>query len=452
MLYTLHKNIGPSQALRSAINDLRTIISRRMQSHFNQSAFHLDPWLSEHFNGNLFKQDIAKHLPQLSSADEWIVLLLALTPHLDPAFFSSIITEHLPNGGDFPEFGGARGNGHRGLLPTGETAQFIIAGVDMERRLQLQKLFEEDHFFYRNDILYLEPVREGEPFMSGRIILSPEWANLLLTGKESKPKFSTEFPAKLTTTKMNWNDLVLHPYTTEQIEDIKRWIRYHHIIEADANLSRKINPGYRVLFHGPPGTGKTLTAALIGKEFEKDVYRIDLSQIVSKYIGETEKNLNKIFDKAEHKDWILFFDEADALFGKRTSVQSAHDKYANQEVSFLLQRIEEFNGLMILASNFKSNIDEAFLRRFHSIIHFPMPNAQERCKLWKQSIPESVSFHDVDELKQLADKYEISGASIINVIQYATLKALGREGHPELILNDLVNGIRRELLKEEKSV
>jgi DNA polymerase III delta prime subunit len=412
----------------------------------------MDSWLSGNFNGNLFKSDITQHMPQLSTADEWIVFMLALTPHLDPAFFSSIITEHLPSGGDFPEFGGAKGNGHRGLLPTGETAQFVIAGADIEKRLQLQKLFGEGHFFYQNDILYLEQVREGEPFMSGRIILSPEWIDLVLTGKESRPKFSTEFPAKLATTKMSWEDLVLHPYTAEQIEDIKRWVRFHHIIEADANLSRKINPGYRVLFHGPPGTGKTLTAALIGKEFQKDVYRIDLSQIVSKYIGETEKNLNKIFDKAQHKDWILFFDEADALFGKRTSVQSAHDKYANQEVSFLLQRIEEFNGLMILASNFKSNIDEAFLRRFHSVVHFPMPNALERLKLWKQSIPESAPFHNVEELKQLADKYEISGASIINVIQYATLKALSRENRPEIHFNDLVNGVRRELLKEEKSV
>lgn len=451
MLYTLHKNTGTAHALRLALNDLRTIISQRLQSHLNQSPLHLDKWLSENFNGNLFKQDITQHLPQSPSTDEWLVLMLALTPHLDPAFFSAIITENLPNGGDFPEFGAVKASSHRGLLPTGETAQFVIAGTDIEKRLQLQKLFSEDHFFYQNDILYLEPVREGEPFMSGRIILSSEWIDLLLSGKKSKPKFSTEFPAKLATTKMNWTDLVLHPYTAEQIEDIKHWIRFHHILEMDANLSRKINPGYRVLFHGPPGTGKTLTAALIGKEFEKDVYRIDLSQIVSKYIGETEKNLNKIFDKAQHKDWILFFDEADALFGKRTSVQSAHDKYANQEVSFLLQRIEEFNGLMILASNFKSNIDEAFLRRFHAVVHFPMPNAQERLKLWKQSIPGSVHFNHLEDLKQLADKYEITGASIINVMQYATLKALSREGQPQIHYNDLVNGIRRELLKEEKS-
>ncbi|TDH27272.1 ATP-binding protein [Segetibacter sp. 3557_3] len=337
------------------------------------------------------------------------------------------------------------------MLPTGETAQFIIAGSDLDRRLAVEAMFKDEHFFYQNDITWLEGVKEGEPVMSGRIILSPEWVNYLLTGNEVKPKFSPDFPAKLVVTKMNWDDLVLHTFTAEQIEDVKRWFKYHQVLEADPNLSRKINMGYRVLFHGPPGTGKTLTAGLMGKEFEKDVYRVDLSQIVSKYIGETEKNLSKIFDRAEHKDWILFFDEADALFGKRTNVQSSHDKYANQEVSFLLQRVEDFSGLLILASNYKSNMDEAFLRRFHSIVHFPMPNSLERFKLWKQSLPQSIKHHPGLNLLQLAEAHEISGASILNIVQYASLKALSRDDKT-LYHDDLLNGIRRELRKEEKSM
>jgi SpoVK/Ycf46/Vps4 family AAA+-type ATPase len=137
---------------------------------------------------------------------------------------------------------------------------------------------------------------------------------------------------------------------------------------------KQTEQGYRALFHGPPGTGKTLTAALVGKEFDIPVYRIDLSMVVSKYIGETEKNLELLFDRAEKKGWILFFDEADALFGKRTDVKDAHDRFTNQEVSYLLQRIEDYNGLVILATNMKSNIDEAFIRRLHLVIHFPLPS------------------------------------------------------------------------------
>lgn len=127
-----------------------------------------------------------------------------------------------------------------------------------------------------------------------------------------------------------------------------------------------------LLFIGEPGTGKKTTASLIAHQLNKEVYRIDLSMVVSKYIGETEKNLKKIFDAAEHKNWILFFDEADALFGKRTNVRDAHDKYANQEIAYLLQRIEDYQGIVILATNMKNNIDDAFIRRFDSIIHFPL--------------------------------------------------------------------------------
>ena len=450
MLHAVHKNLSPQHTLDAALNSLRQFIIQRMQAHFNQQPFDFTASAEEAFGRNLLQATLSKQIPQLTTVSELTILILAIVPHIQPNFFESIIAEHLPNGGDFPEFGGVKGTTHRGMLPTGETAQFIIAGNTIETRLEVLSLFEEGHFFYQNDIIWLEPVKEGEPLMSGRIILAPEWVNSILTGKEIKPKFSPDFPAKLVQTKMAWSDLVLHPFTAEQIEDIKRWFRFHHILEADENLSRKINMGYRVLFHGPPGTGKTLTAGLMGKEFGKDVYRVDLSQIVSKYIGETEKNLSKIFDRAEHKDWILFFDEADALFGKRTNVQSSHDKYANQEVSFLLQRVEDFHGLLILASNYKSNMDEAFLRRFHSIVHFPMPNAQERLKLWKQSLPSAIQHHGRLELMQLAESHEISGASILNIVQYASLKALSRED--KMLYNeDLLHGIKRELRKEEKS-
>lgn len=451
MLHAIHKDTPPSYALDTAMNSLRQLIIRRMQAYFQQQPFDFTVSADEAFGKDALQETVSKQIPQLKTASELAILILAIVPHIQPNFFETIIAEHLPNGGDFPEFGGVKGTTHRGMLPTGETAQFIIAGNNIDARLEVLSLFEEQHFFYQNDIIRIETVKEGEPFMSGRLILAPEWVNALLTGKEIKPRFSPDFPAKLVQTKMTWDDLVLHPFTGEQIEDVKRWFHYHHILETDENLSRKINLGYRVLFHGPPGTGKTLTAGLMGKEFNKDVYRVDLSQIVSKYIGETEKNLSKIFDRAEHKNWILFFDEADALFGKRTNVQSSHDKYANQEVSFLLQRVEDFSGLLILASNYKSNMDEAFLRRFHSIVHFPMPNAQERLKLWKQTLPASIRHYGRLDLTQIAESHEISGASIVNIVQYASLKALSRDD--KMLYNeDLLHGIKRELRKEEKSI
>jgi SpoVK/Ycf46/Vps4 family AAA+-type ATPase len=171
-------------------------------------------------------------------------------------------------------------------------------------------------------------------------------------------------------TEQSWKELALDTGTLTQIEGIKNWLRQSASIKQARRITRKPKPGFRALFFGPSGTGKTSTAALIGKELGKEVYKIDLSRVVSKYIGETEKNLELVFTSAKDKDWILFFDEADALFGKRTDVKDTHDRYANQEVTYLLQRMEEYNGLAILATNMKSNIDPAFIRRFNSIIRF----------------------------------------------------------------------------------
>jgi SpoVK/Ycf46/Vps4 family AAA+-type ATPase len=171
-------------------------------------------------------------------------------------------------------------------------------------------------------------------------------------------------------TDQSWNDLLLDKETLKQVDEIKTWLKNSSSAKPDSSLKKKPKAGYRTLFYGPAGTGKTSTAALIGKELNKPVYKVDLSMAVSKYIGETEKNLELIFAHAKDKDWILFFDEADALFGKRTEPKDSHDKYANQEVSYLLQRMEDYNGLVILATNMKSNIDKAFTRRFNSILRF----------------------------------------------------------------------------------
>jgi SpoVK/Ycf46/Vps4 family AAA+-type ATPase len=321
----------------------------------------------------------------------------------------------------------------------------------VQQRLEVQQLFAEDHFFYRQGILWLDPVKEGEPCMSGRIIIAADWLDKIMFGKETAPRFGLDFPAKRISTTMLWEDAVLHPQTMQQINDLQVWLEHHHRLLEDENLKRKIKPGYRVLFYGPSGTGKTLTASLLGKQFNMDVYRIDLSQIVSKYIGETEKNLESVFRKAESKNWILFFDEADALFGKRTNVQSSHDKYANQEVSYLLQRVEDYPGLLILASNFKNNLDEAFIRRFHALVHFPIPTAGDRFKIWQKSMPATLKPDQSVNLNELASKYELSGAAILNAVQYATLQCYATNS-TSILNNHLLDGIRKEFMKEEKTI
>ena len=194
----------------------------------------------------------------------------------------------------------------------------------------------------------------------------------------------------------------------------------------DWGLSKFLKAGYRSLFYGPPGTGKTLAATLLGKKNGMDVYRVDLSMIVSKYIGETEKNLAHVFDLAENRNWILFFDEADALFGKRTSTNTSNDRHANQEVAYLLQRIEDFPGIIILATNLRSNIDEAFSRRFQSVIYFPMPTEELRAELWRKMLPAQWLGGNADELIAIAAETELSGGAIANVVRGCAI-ALAKE-------------------------
>jgi len=441
-LQNYHQNINRSLLF------LQDILNRRLADFFkkeNAEAFSLPPISIEPDDAPL-NHFLIRHQPNI---EEYIILLMALMPHVQPNFIDSVIQQYLPNGGEFAEIGGVKGSNHRSMLATGETALFLLAGNNIEKRMQCMHYFSPDHFFAKENVLHLEPVKEGEPIMSGKIILQPEYVDLFTIGAVSKPVFSPDFPAKPVTTKMDWDDLVITAKTAKQIDDIKIWLYHNSTFMQDWGIDKRIKPGYRALFYGPPGTGKTLTATLLGKQFEKEVYRIDLSQVVSKYIGETEKNLEKVFKKAENKNWILFFDEADALFGKRSNVQNAHDKYANQEVSYLLQRVEDFPGLIILASNYKSNIDQAFVRRFNSIIHFPMPNASERCRIWKTSIPPKATLDTDVDLTAIATKYELSGSAIVNVIHYACLQTISRNS-TVICREDIIEGFKREYEKEDK--
>lgn len=381
---------------------------------------------------------------------ERVVFVLSLIPHLKPQILDIFFSKNASNSRSFTEFGGRNDQSQLGFIPTGETALFILAGEKLERRLAFSALFDAEHFFVSHDILRLEGNGDKEPLLSGSLTLSREVIDLVTMGTIRSPLFSSDFPAKRIETGLDWSDLVLDPYTMERVMEIKAWINHGWRLLNDLGLGKKIKPGYRSLFYGPSGTGKTLTASLLGKATGLDVYRIDLSLVVSKYIGETEKNIEKVFTKAEHRNWILFFDEADALFGKRTSINDAHDRFANQEVSYLLQRVEDYAGVAILASNLKSNIDEAFSRRFQSVIHFPMPGRNERHLLWKNAFSGHIKLADNIDLGQYAADYELSGGAIINVVRYAALMMLN-DNETVISARDLKEGIRREMQKEGRS-
>jgi hypothetical protein len=382
--------------------------------------------------------------------DERMVLILTLIPHVRPQALDLFFTHNKNIDRGFTEFGGWRGKSHGGMLPTCETAAFILAGDDLERRFEVSKLFDADHYFARHKIISIESPGGGEPFFGSALILAQDYLNRFTTGQHHKPDYSAGFPAKLITTPLGWKDLVVAPEVMDEIENINTWLRQGSELMRRWGLERAVKPGYRTLFYGPPGTGKTLTATLLGKSIGVDVYRIDLSMIVSKYIGETEKNLANVFDQAQNKNWILFFDEADALFGKRVEGSSSNDRHANQEISYLLQRVEDFPGVVILATNLKANIDEAFSRRFQTSIYFPMPDTLQRKRLWQQLFPDASMLDKDVDLAALADKHEMSGGALANVARHAVIRA-SRMQRTQITNDDLTRGIQREFLKEGRT-
>lgn len=440
--------IDDAHNLQSALSWLGELVAGRLRAHFQKPESFQASDFSYYDDSSWLARFIQRHD---ATSEELALLMLALAPHLQPGLLGRLVAEHLPEGGEFPEFGGVKGANHRGILPTGETAQFILAGEDLERRLAVQRMLSSEHWLARKHILWLEPVREGEPAMSGRLVLDPEAVEQLTTGRVSRPAFNAEFPAEYIETRMGWNDLVLNPSTMQQIREIENWIKYNDTLLNDWGMRKRIKPGYRALFYGPPGTGKTLTATLLGKHTGKDVFRIDLSRVISKYIGETERNLARLFAKAENKDWILFFDEADALFGRRTDIRDAHDKYANQEVAYLLQRIESYGGLVILASNQRGNIDDAFVRRLQSIIQFPMPRPEERYEIWQKTFPPQIAVADDIDWRAIAARHELTGAGILNVTHYCAVDVLAKKSL-RLDLKGLEAAIQRECVKEGKIV
>jgi len=247
-----------------------------------------------------------------------------------------------------------------------------------------------------------------------------------------------------------WDDLVLPPVTLGRVKEIATAIKHRHIVYSQWGFERRISSanGLMILFSGASGTGKTMTAGVVARDLGLDLYKIDLSGVVSKYIGETEKNLDRIFRAARCSNAILFFDEADALFGKRSEVKDAHDRYANIEVAYLLQKMEDHEGVVILASNLSKNIDRAFCRRMHYVVEFPLPDETLREQLWRGMFaPQAPLDADVD-FRFLARQFPLAGGDIKNVALDAAF--LAAQDGQVVTMKQLIKAMARQMIKQGK--
>ena len=253
--------------------------------------------------------------------------------------------------------------------------------------------------------------------------------------------------ARHVTTQFGWSDLILPSTQRNQLRELETAIRNIRGVLEDWNFAARLpyGRGVTALFSGPSGTGKTMAAGILARELGLDLYQIDLSRVVSKYIGDTEQKLERIFEEAEHTNAMLLFDEADALFGKRSTIKDAHDRYANIEVAYLLQRMEQREGVTILATNLRTNIDEAFLRRIRFLIDFPLPEQAHRLEIWRGSLPNEARLAADVDLAALAQRYRFSGGSIVNIVLTAASLAYAPGG--AIGMKHLLHATKRELQK-----
>jgi ATP-dependent 26S proteasome regulatory subunit len=250
----------------------------------------------------------------------------------------------------------------------------------------------------------------------------------------------------------NWDDIVLPSDRLAQLKEICSTVKHSAIVYETWGFDRKLamGKGVNILFAGPSGTGKTMAADIMANVLGLDLYKIDISGVVSKYIGETEKNMARIFSEAETSNAILFFDEADALFGKRTEVRDSHDRFANIEISYLLQRMEEYEGVVILATNLQKNMDDAFVRRMHFTIEFPLPGKKERVRIWESIWPKEIPRSNDLDLAFMAKQFDVAGGNIRNIALAAAFYAAD-DGH-SVDMNHLMRATLREYQKMGKIV
>ncbi|HEX7119499.1 MAG TPA: AAA family ATPase [Longimicrobiales bacterium] len=257
--------------------------------------------------------------------------------------------------------------------------------------------------------------------------------------------------ARKITPRRGWDDLVLPPDSRAQLEEICGAARSRRRVYEDWGFGRKLplGAGLTVLFAGPSGVGKTMSAEILAGELGLDLFVVDLSGVVSKYIGETEKNLSRVFDEAETTNGVLCFDECDALFGKRTEIKDAHDRYANIEVSYLLQRIDQFDGVVILTTNLKTNLDAAFTRRLRYTVDFPFPEPDDRERIWRKAFPDEAPLSAEIDFPFLARQFKLSGGNIRNIALAAAFLAAGNGGR--VGMEHVILATRRELEKMGKT-
>lgn len=361
------------------------------------------------------------------SKEESVLFCLSLTATFAPELLHELATASAdPSMSSYT--GGMFLKGTPVFCPTVRTAVFLIAGKDMEKRAQYASYFHNRMQIFTSGIVLAEAPSKVSVFLDHHLIFSDQFLGTVLKGDLPRLDADPGFPVKRSSRKHLLQDVVLKEKTQLQISKLRLFAKNMKKL-WELNTEGKVRTNFISIFSGDPGTGKSHAAEAVGNEFGLPVYKVNFAQMVSKYIGETEKNLEKVFDRFDKQPSVLFFDEAESIFSKRTEVSDSHDQHANNLQSFLLQKVEEFSGIIILATNVQNltqYFDRAFQRRFRLIVEFEFPDHPERLEIWKKALFDPFVFEE-GLVEKLAKNYQLSGGSIYNVVSDAIVEALDRE-------------------------
>ena|GEM_PF-5787157 len=331
------------------------------------------------------------------------------------------------------------------FAPTGYTILYLLQGVNPGDPRKVFNLFRPAHPFNRRSILQLMSPPPGLGEYAGVLQFVPGIFDMFITNTFQAPRFGDNFPAKLLHTDQVYEDMIHEDYLLRKMKIVVNQYLFEQKMRDELGMDKQMPRGYRVLMSGPPGTGKSMAAAVMGRYMYRDVYQVMLSQVLNKYIGESEKNLERLFDMAEGKGWVLFFDEADALFGNRSEEgkDDAGSRNRNELISYLLQRLERYDGMVLAATNLENNMDVAFKRRFQEHLRFSLPGEHLRARIWEKYLPKNYKLDERIRLQDLA-KHILPPSSIANVCNRTTLYSLFYD-HKMLKYDDLSFEIKVEM-------
>ncbi|TND08175.1 MAG: AAA ATPase [Bacteroidetes bacterium] len=332
------------------------------------------------------------------------------------------------------------------LLPSGYTLSWLLAGNNGIKGMTLvEKLLNPKHVFNKKSILQLSGVHDSASApLNGVLQFVPGVLEMFLTNRFQPPRFGDNFPARLLTTTRDFDQMIHPEYLREKMRIVVAEPAYEKTMREKYDMGEQMPLGYRVLMSGPPGTGKSMAAAVLGACMMRDVYQVMIHQVMNKYVGETEKNLDRLFNMAEGKGWILFFDEADAIFGTRgeEGKEDAGSRNRNEVISYLLQRFEHYNGIIFCATNLENNMDIAFKRRFQMQLRFSLPTETLRCKLWEQYLPDFPRESRITI--EWLSKFTLPPSAIANVCNRVMMYAL-HFGYKEIRFEDIDHEIKIEM-------